>query len=107
MADLGELVGGLMKDPSLIGGLLSSLTQTKTEDLPSAVPHPEEGAVGAASVGRAPASRREALLSGLKPYLKESTCTRLDAALLLVGALESLGISDKPEQGGQNVPERR
>lgn len=105
MADLSSLVGGLMKDPALIGDLLASLKEAKGDS--SSVPKQTVSQWEAGSRPAALASRREVLLSGLKPYLKERTCTRLDAALFLVGALESLGTNAKPNEGGRDVSDER
>lgn len=103
MADFSDILSVLMQNPALMQGALSALSgQAK---LPQTPPNAvQEKKAGGEQPGEArplslPSpvsttgggdSRRSALLRGVRPYLKESTCARMDAALSIISVLEKL-----------------
>lgn len=111
MAELSDLLGVLMKNPQLISGALSALSAS--QEKPKEGEHPSEGGTETSapqvlsevslppqgpkqeapspfsSVSARPGmDKRKVLLEGVRPYLREKTCSRLDAAIALVGAME-------------------
>lgn len=84
MAELGDVLAALMRDPSVLAGLLggkqaegAERTEPRSKRPP---PHPD-----------IVQARREKLLLGLRDYLSEPTAKRLDAALVFARAVEALG----------------
>lgn len=115
MADLSDVLGSVLQNPELIATLASLLSQKKTDvSLPSFSPPDaselkRDNALGLPAHGNERAlpvpqalDRRGVLLNGLRPYLCEKRCRCLDAALPLIGALESFGVGEKRE-GGEDV----
>ncbi len=88
MAELGELLGGLLSDPELLRRAAGALTAPPSKEAPLGEAKPPY-------VSSPPQSGRARLLMGAKPYLKPQTCQRLDAALLVLSALEGLTGSKK------------
>lgn len=90
MADGVDILSLLRSNPALVQAALSALSGAGGESAP--------GASSAVQAARAPlseekrtpqASRRRALMEGLRAYLGEERGKTLDAALLFVGALEN------------------
>lgn len=106
MAELSDLIGLVMQNPALVQGALSALgtmsSQGQAQSTHTGPIAPQENEREERTEQTRPEqntllARRRALLQGVRPYLGERTCRRMDAALALLSVMESVGEYSGPK----------